>query len=182
MSLCSSVRIMSPKETCPYVLLSKSSSHKNMFFFPNRIPYGNKNIGHSFSLSFIKSMSGSFPKSLLYSLSKLGVKIPFPIASWISVVLQKRPPSVSRTGMYVPVVGATVGEDQFTFAVGFKYIVGETFGSEAGEAEFFFRFAAQGHLHAFRPSPRVLLRPCPISPVGCLSIADAFAGKVRPGC
>ena len=74
-----------------------------------------------------------------------------------------------RTGMYVPVVGATVGEDQFTFAVGFKYIVGETFGSEAGEAEFFFRFAAQGHLHAFAqvhvssygrvPSPRLDVFP-----------------------
>lgn len=54
-----------------------------------------------------------------------------------------------RTGTYVSVVSTTVWEDQFTFAVGFKHIAGEAFGSEAGEAEFFFRFAVQGHLHAF---------------------------------
>ena len=100
--LCSSVRIIFPKETCPYVLLSKSSPHKKNVLLSE--PHSVWKQEHwSFILAFIhKSMSGSFPKSFLYSLSKLGVKIPFPIASWISVVLQKRPPSVSALGRISP--------------------------------------------------------------------------------
>lgn len=102
MSLCSSVRIIFPKETCPYVLLSKSSSHKKHVLLSESHSVW-KQACLSFILAFIhKSVSGSFPKSLLYSLSKLGVKNPFPIASWISVVFQKRPPSVSAQGRISP--------------------------------------------------------------------------------